>query len=115
MLQYLRDGVYLDERYADSLSIEMLSYNAELHVLGYLDMELEWNTDGSIEGVFVCMGMPTLSYLQTDQSTYSAFAEVRGLLLASVYVNFPNLNSNCAMVISWIRGSVPRQSLTIDT
>ena len=77
MLQYLRDGDYLDRRYTDSLSIELLSYNAELHVLGYLNVGLEWGADGSIQGVLVCMGMPALDYLKENQSTYSTFAEVR--------------------------------------
>ena len=48
-LQYLMDGNYLDQK-SKRLTAELLTYNADLKVIGYTDMTFDWQTDGSITG-----------------------------------------------------------------
>jgi hypothetical protein len=48
-LQYLLDGNYLDKQ-SKQLAAELLTYNADLRVLGYAQMTFAWQRDGSISG-----------------------------------------------------------------
>ena len=67
-----------------TLSVELLSYNAELHVLGYIKGAFQWQQNGLVEAVFTFMGMPALDYLTLNVSIYSAFAQVRSCLTSEV-------------------------------
>jgi hypothetical protein len=48
-LQYLLDGNYLDNQ-SKQLSAELLTYNADLRVVGYAEISFAWQQDGSISG-----------------------------------------------------------------
>ena len=65
------------------MTIELLSYNPELHILGYLNVELEWASYGSIEAVFKISGLPALDYLTSSDSTLSSLSK------ASQFQSFP--------------------------
>lgn len=49
VMQYLLDGNYLD-RNTRQLVAEALTYNADLHVLGYTRATFDWQADGAIKG-----------------------------------------------------------------
>ncbi len=49
VLQFLMDGNYLDMR-TKSLTAELLTYNSDLHVMGYVKVTFNWKVDGSVEG-----------------------------------------------------------------
>lgn len=55
VMQYLLDGNYLDRSTRRSTA-ELLTFNAELHVLGYTSASFEWQPDGAIKGVAVLKG-----------------------------------------------------------
>ena len=55
-LQYLMDGNYLDQK-SKRLTAELLTYNADLKVIGYTDMTFDWQTDGSITGASAVSGV----------------------------------------------------------
>jgi len=48
-MQYLLDGNYLDTS-TRQLTAEMLTYNADLQVLGYTRATFDWQRDGAIKG-----------------------------------------------------------------
>jgi hypothetical protein len=48
-LQYLLDGNYLDKQ-SKQLTAELLTYNADLRVMGYGEITFAWQQDGSISG-----------------------------------------------------------------
>jgi hypothetical protein len=50
LMQYLLDGNFLD-RSSRRLTAELLTYNADLRVLGYTSATFDWQSDGSITGV----------------------------------------------------------------
>ena len=58
-----------------TLSVELLSYNPMLHVLGYLSIDLEWEACGDIEAVIKISGLPALDYLSANETKYSAFSK----------------------------------------
>lgn len=49
VLQYLRDGNYLDSR-SKGLTAELVVYNADLRVLGHVALKLDWQPNGAIQG-----------------------------------------------------------------
>lgn len=49
VMQYLLDGNYLDKS-TRQLTAEMLTYNADLQVLGYTRATFDWQRDGAIKG-----------------------------------------------------------------
>lgn len=48
-MQYLFDGNYLDKK-SRGFTAELLTYNADLRVLGYVKMTFDWQADGAITG-----------------------------------------------------------------
>lgn len=52
MLQYLLDANYLDATNTRQLSAEMMTYNAELQVVGYTRATFDWKADGAIQGAW---------------------------------------------------------------
>lgn len=48
-LQYLLDGNYLDRK-SKRLTAELLTYNADLRVMGYTQLSFDWQKDGTIRG-----------------------------------------------------------------
>ena len=63
-----------------TLTVELLSYNAELHVLGYIMGAFQWLPNGLIVAVFTYTGMPALDYLTLDDTAYSAFSQVHSCM-----------------------------------
>jgi hypothetical protein len=61
-LQYLLDGNYLDKQ-SEQLTAELLTYNADLRVMGYAHMTFAWQRDGSISGVTASTGIGPCSSL----------------------------------------------------
>eukprot|EP00798_Chlamydomonas_sp_ICE-L_P007688 gene7688-851_t len=59
VMQYLMDGNYLDGK-TKGLTAEILSYNQELHVLGYARGNFKWMLDGSIKVFWEFLGLPAL-------------------------------------------------------
>eukprot|EP00879_Flechtneria_rotunda_P033490 GHRR01037098.1.p2 GENE.GHRR01037098.1~~GHRR01037098.1.p2 ORF type:complete len:104 (-),score=40.98 GHRR01037098.1:27-338(-) len=48
-LQYLIDGNYLDKK-SKRMAAELLTFNADLQVLGYTQLIFDWKKDGAIQG-----------------------------------------------------------------
>jgi hypothetical protein len=74
LLNYVYDGVYLDKN-TSGLSVELLAYNAGLHVLSYLRATFSWQLDGSIQARFETFGLPALDYLTSADSYLQAFSK----------------------------------------
>jgi hypothetical protein len=49
-LQYLLDGNYLDKSKSKALTAELLTYNADLRVLGYSKLTFTWQQNGAVKG-----------------------------------------------------------------
>lgn len=49
-LQYLLDGNYLDKSKSKALTAELLTYNADLRVLGYSKLTFTWQQNGAVRG-----------------------------------------------------------------
>eukprot|EP00798_Chlamydomonas_sp_ICE-L_P030221 gene30221-35209_t len=71
VMQYLMDGNYLDYK-TKGLTAEILSYNRDLHVLGYARGNFKWMLDGSIKVAWEFLGLPALDYLKNSDSTLQA-------------------------------------------
>eukprot|EP00798_Chlamydomonas_sp_ICE-L_P022244 gene22244-29314_t len=69
------DGNYLDDK-TKGLTAEILSYNRELHVLGYARGNFKWMLDGSIKVFWEFLGLPALDYLKYSDSTLQANLKV---------------------------------------
>lgn len=54
LLQYLLDGNYLDKQ-TRQLTAEVVTYNAGLRVLGYTRAAFDWQGDGAIKGLCICV------------------------------------------------------------
>ena len=61
--------------------MELLSYNAKAHVLGYVKGDLQWQQNGLVEATFTYTGMPALDYLTLGDSINSAFVQVRSCVI----------------------------------
>ncbi len=49
VVQFLMDGNFLDKR-TKSMTAELLTYNSDLHVLGYVKLTFDWKADGTVAG-----------------------------------------------------------------
>eukprot|EP00798_Chlamydomonas_sp_ICE-L_P008465 gene8465-4909_t len=85
VMQYLMDGNYLDEQ-TKGLTAEILSYNRDLHVLGYARGKVKWMLDGSIKVVWEFLGLPALDYLKDSDSTLQADLKVFGKELVALWI-----------------------------
>jgi hypothetical protein len=82
-LQYLLDGNYLDKQ-SKQLTAELLTYNADLRVIGYAHMTFAWQRDGSISGVPASAGLEICSSMGGSYSVVSPHqrGSLRGMMLA---------------------------------
>ncbi len=53
VLQFLMDGNFLDKR-TKGMTAELLTYNSDLRVLGYVKLSFEWKVDGTVAGEGLC-------------------------------------------------------------
>eukprot|EP00798_Chlamydomonas_sp_ICE-L_P019373 gene19373-26022_t len=85
VMQYLMDGNYLDDK-TKGLTAEILSYNRELHVLGYARGNFKWMLDESIQVFWEFLGLPALDYLKDSDSTLQANFKVFGKELVPLWI-----------------------------
>eukprot|EP00798_Chlamydomonas_sp_ICE-L_P008477 gene8477-4838_t len=82
---YLMDGNYLDDQ-TKGMTAEILSYNRDLHVLGYARGNFKWMLDGSIKVNWEFLGLPALDYLKDSYSTLQANLKVFGKELVPLWI-----------------------------
>eukprot|EP00879_Flechtneria_rotunda_P028207 GHRR01030295.1.p1 GENE.GHRR01030295.1~~GHRR01030295.1.p1 ORF type:complete len:524 (+),score=176.95 GHRR01030295.1:86-1573(+) len=58
-LQYLIDGNYLDTK-SKHMTVELLTLNADLQVLGYTQLIFDWKKDGAIQGFVDVQAVPAV-------------------------------------------------------
>eukprot|EP00798_Chlamydomonas_sp_ICE-L_P004363 gene4363-14486_t len=85
VMQYLMDGNYLDYK-TKGLTAEILSYNRDLHVLGYARGNFKWMLDGSIQVAWEFLGLPALDYLRDSDNTLKAGLKVFGKELVALWI-----------------------------
>eukprot|EP00798_Chlamydomonas_sp_ICE-L_P026813 gene26815-4407_t len=85
VMQYLMDGNYLDYK-TKGLTAEILSYNRDLHVLGYARGNFKWMLDGSIKVVWEFLGLPALDYLKNSDTTLQADLKVYRKELVALWI-----------------------------
>eukprot|EP00798_Chlamydomonas_sp_ICE-L_P022445 gene22445-29559_t len=85
VMQYLMDGNYLDYK-TKGLTAEILSYNRDLHVLGYARGNFKWMLDGSINVAWEFLGLPALDYLKNSDNTLQAGLKVFGKELVALWI-----------------------------
>jgi hypothetical protein len=57
------------------MSAEMLVYNAEEHVFGYLRADFAWQPDGSIAGSSQVLGLPGIWYAGDGTSPWQDYVK----------------------------------------
>ncbi|GFR49555.1 hypothetical protein Agub_g11601 [Astrephomene gubernaculifera] len=68
MLLALKEGAYLDSELTESLTAQMVSYDAEMHVFGYWRAEFSWGAEGAIRGSFSLQGLPAATWRAAVQT-----------------------------------------------
>ncbi|KAG2452521.1 hypothetical protein HYH02_002759 [Chlamydomonas schloesseri] len=67
-ITYIRDGGYLAETLTKTLRVQLVSYNADAQVFGYLRLDLSWLDSGLIGGATRLLALPAVSYGAAVQS-----------------------------------------------
>lgn len=62
----IQDGNYLD-RQTRELTMEVLTFNAELHVFVYVRLAFTWHVDGSVSLQPQLLSLPALTYLRAGE------------------------------------------------
>jgi hypothetical protein len=57
MVDFLMDGNYLDAAGSRQLTAELLSFNPNLRVLGYMQLQFAWQAHGAITGGWLLRGV----------------------------------------------------------
>eukprot|EP00798_Chlamydomonas_sp_ICE-L_P008501 gene8501-4860_t len=85
VMQYLMDGNYLDDQ-TKGMTAEILSYNRDLHVLGYARGNFKWMLDGSIKVKWEFLGLPALDYLKDSDNILQDNLKVFGKELVPLWI-----------------------------
>lgn len=62
ILLYLRDGQYLSAKLTKSVSLQLVTFNPNLKVMGYWRLDLNWAEQGTISGTAMYQGLPAVTY-----------------------------------------------------
>ena len=62
MLTYIREGKFLSATLSKSMTMQLVSFNADTKVIGYWRLDLTWNEEGVISGKPIYQGLPAVTY-----------------------------------------------------
>ena len=67
------------------MSVELLTFSAELRVFGYARLAFSWLADGSVALKTQFLGLPALTYLHGDETGAGSWSRVAGAEFAGMW------------------------------